>query len=94
MQLKALAVKNLGEFDKLPIFTLLFPQHCLYGFTIACCPSMLCRLLGLPLLTPQLTHSYMVPYDLLFMAIISPYSYSVTITISLAVLPLYHWIPN
>ena len=44
--------------------------------------------------TYTLTYAYMTSYSgLLFMAIISLYSYSIAIATLLAVLPLYHQIP-
>ena len=49
---------NLANYSNLPSFFANFHNfHSIaYDFTIACSPSMLGRLLGLLLLTPQLTH--------------------------------------
>ena len=53
------------------------------GFTITYCPSMLERLLGLPLIMPQLTNICHYQYSLAF-----PYSCNVAIATLLAVLLL------
>ena len=65
---------NLANYSNLPSFSPIFTcnfHSTAHGFTIACCCSTLEKLFGLPLLVPQLSYAYiMVPYGLLFMAII------------------------
>ena len=55
-----LTVKTLANYRHLPsFFANFYDIHSIfYGFTIACCQSILVRLLDLPLLTIQVTHTW------------------------------------
>ena len=91
-------VNNFGEFGDLTQFTKFFPPICTVSIALPmvshnCLFAINTRNMFWFTVTYNLTYAYMVLCGLLFMAIVSSYSYRVTVATLHAVLPLYHWIP-